>query len=104
MTKREQEMVSILGLVLAPHLAASFAVPVVAVFTKFDDLITQIYNEDLEEEANRRAADRELQSKFQVPLMGYKFPPKADVCMEGTLKLLFGPFISLLPCLKFRSA
>jgi GTP-binding protein EngB required for normal cell division len=57
-------------------------VPVVAVFTKFDDLITQIYNEDLEEEANRRAADRELQSKFQVPLMGYKFPPKADVCME----------------------
>ena len=98
-------MVSILGLVLAPHLhSCSFAVPVVAVFTKFDDLITQIYNEDLEEEENRRVADHELRSKFQVPLMGYKFPPRADICMEGVLNLLFSPFISLLACLKFRSA
>ena len=66
----------------------------IAIFTKFDDLITQIYDGDLEEEENRQIADRELQNKFRTPLYGYKFPPRADVSVEGMLKLHFGDSVN----------
>ena len=59
----------------------------VAIFTKFDDLITQVYNYDLEEAENREVADHELEDKFRKPLFGYRFPPRGHVCMEGMLKL-----------------
>jgi hypothetical protein len=62
---------------------------VVAIFTKFDDLITQVYEPDLEDEENRQVAERELQDKFQIPLSGFKFPPRAYVYVEGMLKLSF---------------
>ena len=59
-------------------------VPVVAIFTKFDDLITQVYNDEVDEQGNRRVAENELEKKFRKPLYGFKFPPKAHVRMEGT--------------------
>ncbi|KAH9053330.1 hypothetical protein EDB87DRAFT_1651758 [Lactarius vividus] len=40
------------------------------VFTKFDDLINQVYDGDLDEDKNREVAGE------------YKFPPRADVCLE----------------------
>ncbi len=62
----------------------------VAVFTKFDDLIIQLFDADLEYEENRLVAERELQDKFQTPLSGYKFPPRAYVRLEGMLKFFDG--------------
>ena len=58
-------------------------VPVIAIFTKFDDLITQIYNIDLDEDVNRQNAEEEVEKKFRKPLYEYSFPPRADVCFEG---------------------
>ena len=62
-------------------------VPVVAIFTKFDDLITQVYDDELDEQENREAAENELKTKFQKPLDGFKFPPRAHVRMEGVYKV-----------------
>jgi hypothetical protein len=56
---------------------------VVAIFTKFDDLITQVYNDELDEQGNRIVAENELEKKFRKPLDGFKFPPRAHVRMEG---------------------
>ena len=60
----------------------------VAIFTKFDDLITQVYNEELDEQGNRKAAENELERKFQKPLDGLKFPPRAHVRMEGAYEVV----------------
>ena len=57
-------------------------VPVVAIFTKFDDLITQVYDRALDDEENIRVACATLENKFKKPLMGYKFPPRAYVRFE----------------------
>ncbi|TFK63937.1 hypothetical protein BDN72DRAFT_847128 [Pluteus cervinus] len=57
-------------------------VPLVAIFTKFDDLIIQVYDDDKSEDENRQAAEHELETKFKKPLYGYRFPPKAHVCTE----------------------
>ena len=61
----------------------------VAIFTKFDDLITQVYDEEQDEEQNRRVAESELKKKFQVPLDGFKFPPRAHVRMEGVSEVVY---------------
>ena len=61
-------------------------VPVVAIFTKFDDLITQIYDDELGEEENRQMAEAELQKKFREPLEGHKYPPRAYLRVEGIVK------------------
>ena len=58
------------------------SVPVIAIFTKFDDLITQVYDMDLADDENRKAADQVLEEDFRIPLFGYKNPPKASVCLE----------------------
>jgi hypothetical protein len=58
-------------------------VPVIAVFTKFDDLISQIYDIDLEDDENRTAANKLLEEALQNPLFASRFPPKAHVCLEG---------------------
>jgi hypothetical protein len=58
-------------------------VPVVAIFTKFDDLITQVYDAERDEQQNRQVAETELKKKFRVPLDGFKFPPRAHVRTEG---------------------
>ena len=61
------------------------AVPVIAILTKFDDLITQIYDGDKTEDENKVVALGELKEKFEKPLMEYKFPPKAHMYTEGML-------------------
>jgi hypothetical protein len=60
----------------------------VAVFTKFDDMITQIYDEDKEDKENREVACAVLKEKFEEPLKGYKFPPRAYVRLECMSLLL----------------
>ncbi|TFK57831.1 hypothetical protein BDN72DRAFT_866453, partial [Pluteus cervinus] len=57
-------------------------VPLVAIFTKFDDLIIQVYDDDKSEDENRQIAEYELETKFKKPLYGYEFPPRAHVCTE----------------------
>ncbi|KAF8811823.1 hypothetical protein BYT27DRAFT_7023705, partial [Phlegmacium glaucopus] len=56
------------------------SVPVIAIFTKFDYLISQVYDTRLEEDENRKAADRVLKETLRAPLFEYKFPPRADFC------------------------
>jgi hypothetical protein len=58
-------------------------VPVIAIFTKFDDLISQVYDIDLEDDENRTAATKLLEENLQKPLFASRFPPKAHVCLEG---------------------
>jgi len=65
-----------------PHCNWLEAVPVVAIFMKFDDLITQVYDREKGEEENREVAYATLEEKFEKPLEGYKFPPRAYVQFE----------------------
>jgi hypothetical protein len=58
-------------------------VPVIAIFTKFDDLISQVYDIDLEDDENRATVTNLLEENIQNPLFASRFPPKAHVCMEG---------------------
>ena len=41
-----------------------------AIFTKFDDLITQVYDMNEEDEKNREVARATLENKFEKPLRG----------------------------------
>ena len=61
----------------------------IAIFTKFDDLVKQIYDKNLGMAENRRVALGELDAKFQVPLSKFKFPPKAYVRLESASIVLF---------------
>lgn len=72
--------------------------PVIAVFTKFDDLITQLYDLDREEEI-RADACKVVKEKFETPLKATKDGPKAYVCFEGAFRsiifqLLFNRLLS----------
>ncbi|THU94342.1 hypothetical protein K435DRAFT_668579, partial [Dendrothele bispora CBS 962.96] len=58
-------------------------VPVIAIYTKFDDLVSQVYDPELEEEENRQCAISCLRDKFQGPLDKCEFPPKAHLHLEG---------------------
>ena len=60
----------------------------VAIFTKFDDLITQVYDDELDEQKNRDVAEGVLEKKFREPLDGFKFPPRANVRMEGVYEIV----------------
>ena len=60
----------------------SDAVPVIAVFTKFDDLVVQLYDRDREEES-RTDASKVVKEKFETPLENSCNRPKAYVCFEG---------------------
>ena len=80
--RRGQEKVSI-GPIFQVSQIKHFTVPVIAVFTKFDDLMTQIYDIDLDDDVNRRNAEEQVEKKFRKSLYGYSFPPRADVCFEG---------------------
>ena len=62
--------------------------PVIAIFTKFDDLMTQIYDIDQDDEVNRQNAEEQVEKKFRKPLYEYTFPPRADVCFEGKCWLI----------------
>jgi GTP-binding protein EngB required for normal cell division len=66
-------------------------VPVIAIFTKFDDLMYQVCDMDdmdlddmdLDDNATRRIAEKEVEEKFRKPLNACTFPPRADVCFEA---------------------
>ena len=62
--------------------------PVIAIFTKFDDLMTQIYDIDQDDTVNRQNAEEQVENRFRKPLYGYAFPPRADVCFEGKYRLI----------------
>jgi hypothetical protein len=68
----------------------------VAIFTKFDDLITQVYDMDINYEENREVACDTLEKKFEKPLKGYKFPPRAYVRFECISLLLEQPILGLI--------
>ena len=53
-----------------------------AIFTKFDDLITQVYNRKKEDEENREVACATLEEMFEKPLKDFNFPPCAYVQFE----------------------
>ncbi|KAG6912328.1 hypothetical protein DXG01_015344, partial [Tephrocybe rancida] len=55
--------------------------PVIAILTKFDDLITQVYDTNLDYDKNRKVAETE-QKKLEASLFSYKSPPKAGVYVE----------------------
>ncbi|KIJ95209.1 hypothetical protein K443DRAFT_683206 [Laccaria amethystina LaAM-08-1] len=57
-------------------------VPVIAVFTKFDDLVAQLYDRDREEES-RTDASKVVKEKFEMPLENSRDRPKAYVCFEA---------------------
>ncbi|PPQ87511.1 hypothetical protein CVT25_008015 [Psilocybe cyanescens] len=58
-------------------------VPVVAIFMKFDDLISQVWNRNNTPKQNTRHALNTLQQKFEQPLRSYKFPPQNYVRLEA---------------------
>ena len=63
--------------------------PVIAVFTKFDDLVVQLYDRDREEES-RADASKVVKEKFEMPLENSRDRPKAYVRFEGVfIYLLF---------------
>ena len=61
---------------------------------KFDDLIKQVYNKNVDMAENRRVALAELEVKFQVPLSKFKYPPKACLRLESAFNVI-GFFIWL---------
>ncbi|KAG6867841.1 hypothetical protein C0993_010365 [Termitomyces sp. T159_Od127] len=56
-------------------------VPVIAIFTKFDDFIIQVYDTTLDYQTNRNNAEMSLE-ELRAPLFRYKYPPKAWVRLE----------------------
>ncbi|PPQ88515.1 hypothetical protein CVT25_009059 [Psilocybe cyanescens] len=58
-------------------------VPVVAIFMKFDDLISQVWNRNKTPEWNNMHALDTLQKEFEQPLRSYKFPPQAYVRLKA---------------------
>ena len=50
---------------------------------KFDDLIAQVFDRDKKYEENTKNALDVLEKKFEQPLRGFKFPPRAYMCFEG---------------------
>ena len=83
MRQRGQETVSINLSLNFQFPIYHFTVPVIAIFTKFDDLMTQIYDIGLDDDVNRQNAEEQVEKKFRKPLYEYGFPPRADVCFEG---------------------
>jgi len=71
----------------------------VAIFTKFDDLITQVYDRNEEDEKNRKVAYATLEKKFKKPLQSYKFPPRTYVRFECMSLLLWQPILRVMACL-----
>lgn len=58
-------------------------VPVIAIATKFDYLITQVFTEKKGLRKSRKEATKLLDDKLEVPLRNFKFSPKAYICLEG---------------------
>ena len=58
-------------------------VPVIAIATKFDYLITQVFTEKKGLQKSRKEAMKLLDDKLEVPLRKFKFSPKAYIRIEG---------------------
>ncbi|KAG6913486.1 hypothetical protein DXG01_006493, partial [Tephrocybe rancida] len=56
--------------------------PVIAVFTKFNDFINQVFDIDLDDDDENRTAAGTKLAELQAPLFKCKFPPRAGVCLE----------------------
>ena len=69
-----------------------------AIFTKFDDLTTQVYDMNKEDEENRQVACATLEREFEKPLKGYKYPPRAYVRVECMSLLLQRSILELIAC------
>ena len=78
-----QEKVFISPLFKLLVLISHFPVPIITIFTKFDDLMTQIYDIDKEDDVNRQYVEEQVEKKFRKPFYEYIFPPHADVCFKG---------------------
>ena len=52
------------------------------IFTKFDDLMTQIYDIDQDDEVNHQSAEEEVEKKFRKPL--YMGMPSHHVQMSAS--------------------
>ena len=50
--------------------------------------MTQIYDMDQDDDANRQNAQEQVEKRFRKPLYEYAFPPRADVCFEGKYWLI----------------
>ena len=50
--------------------------------------MTQIYDDDYDDDVNRQIAEEQVEKKFRKPLYEYAFPPRADVCFEGKYWLI----------------
>ena len=69
----------------------TFAVPVIAIFTKFDDLVTQALAALREDGMGLISARRQapgcatdiFKKKFKIPLSETKYPPAKDVCLQS---------------------
>ncbi|KAG6807568.1 hypothetical protein H0H92_007064 [Tricholoma furcatifolium] len=72
-------------------------VPVVAIFTKFDVLSTRVYDMNKDEEENEKNARKTLKEKFEDPLRGYDYPPRAYVCFECMYFLIVSLTFRLTP-------
>jgi hypothetical protein len=59
---------------------------VIAIFTKFDDAITQVLKRSRTRDENRQAALDSLEKKFRAPLSEYKFPPSDYLRLENMQK------------------
>ncbi|KAG6829612.1 hypothetical protein H0H92_004019 [Tricholoma furcatifolium] len=57
-------------------------VPVIAIFTKFDDFVIQVYDTNLSYDQNWEKAET-LVKNIIAPLSACKYPPRADVIMEA---------------------
>ena len=53
-----------------------------AIFTKFDDLIIQVYDRKKGDKENIKIAQTTLKEKFEKPLKLYQHPPHAYVRFE----------------------
>jgi len=60
-------------------------VPVIAIATKFDYLVTQVFTEEKGLQGSRKDATKLLNDKLERPLRKFKFPPKAHICLEGVV-------------------
>ncbi|THU87515.1 hypothetical protein K435DRAFT_762570 [Dendrothele bispora CBS 962.96] len=58
-------------------------VPLIAIFTKFDDFINQVTNPRMPLKKKRELAKQHLETDFEQPLSDYKLPKKAMLCLEG---------------------
>jgi len=60
-------------------------VPVIAIATKFDDLIVQHFTRQKGWEKSREEASKLWDNKLDTPLRNFKFPPKEYIRLEGII-------------------